>query len=196
MPPISGPDAVQLPAEAFEDELAELVTIAGGGCAMIGCAVAFDTKQVAPRSGRINDTKVDAVARASHLVVDLVTRLADIIHHSLNSMNYDVLLAWTTVRPHLSFDPIAVERSPVNRYEEIRRRHLVEHGVLLPVPSHSEWACPVSYEDELSLQVTLFSELGEEALQKQLERALVPEFTDRVQVQPSRSDALGVVCSN
>lgn len=111
-------------------------------------------------------------------------------------MNYDLTLIWTSMRLHISFDPLAIESSPVKRYEEVRRRHLLEHGILLPVPKATEWSCPVLYENELSLSVTIYSELNAKAIQKQLERALVPEFADRVEVKPSRSRALGVVCSN
>ena len=123
-------------------------------------------------------------------------RLAAILMVITTFMNYNLTLIWTSMRPHISFDPIAVECSPVKRYEEIRRRHLLEHGILLPVPKATEWSCGVLYENELSLSVTIYSELKAKAIEKQLERALVPEFTDRVEVRLSTSRALGVVCSN
>lgn len=98
------------------------------------------------------------------------------------------------MRRHISFDPIAAEQSPVNRYEEIRSRHLREYGVHLPMLSTGDWSCPVLYDEELSLLVTVVSELGTKKLQKQLVRSLVPEFTDRVHVKRSRSGAIEVDC--
>ncbi|MEY4570467.1 MAG: hypothetical protein RLZZ398_1906 [Verrucomicrobiota bacterium] len=55
MPPVGGPDAMEFPAEVFEDHLAQLVAVAGGGSAVVGCSVALDSKQIAVGCGGIND---------------------------------------------------------------------------------------------------------------------------------------------
>lgn len=112
----------------------------------------------------------------------------------LQLQRYTITLTWISMRRHISFDPIAVEQSPVNRYEEIRSRHLRENGVHLPMLTPGDWSCPVSYNEELSLLLTVVSELDTKKLQKQLVRALVPEFTDRVHVKLYRSGAVEVDC--
>jgi hypothetical protein len=46
---------MEFPAEVFEDHLAQLVAVAGGGSAVVGCSVALDSKQIAVGCGGIND---------------------------------------------------------------------------------------------------------------------------------------------
>lgn len=111
-------------------------------------------------------------------------------------MHYEITLTWTSHRPYLDFYPSTRSRSPVYRYDQIRREFLKDHGIVLPVPNPDEWTCPVYIDEQLYIIVTFFSELGPVALQKQLEQALVPSFVDRLQVKTARFPAQGVVGSN
>jgi hypothetical protein len=112
-------------------------------------------------------------------------------------MYYDITLVWnSSIRRPINFDSIDVESAAVKQYEEIRRRYLGDHGIVLPVPNPNEWTCTLLLDEERSLDVTFFSELDAGVLQKQLEQALVPAFTDRVEVKPARFPRLGVVGAN
>ena len=69
--PIGGPDADDLPPQRFEDLLAEAVPVAGGGRAVIGRPVAFDTQHEPPRMLRVDQGQVDPIPAASDLPADL-----------------------------------------------------------------------------------------------------------------------------
>ena len=69
MPPVGRPDAIELPSKAFENQLTKLVTVACGRGAMVGCAVAFDAKQIAVGHGGIEHSQINSVARAANLVM-------------------------------------------------------------------------------------------------------------------------------
>lgn len=77
---------------------------------------------------------------------------------SLVSMHYDITLTWTSHRPYLDFYPSTPSRSPVCRYDQIRREFLKDHDNVLPVPDPGEWTCPVLIDEQLYIIVTFFSE--------------------------------------
>ena len=72
VPPVGGPEVLAVPAEAFEDGLAEFVAIAGGGGGAVGGSVAFDAEEVAARIVGMKDGEIDAVAGAADLAMDFV----------------------------------------------------------------------------------------------------------------------------
>src|SRR5690606_40351067 len=65
--PVRGPDAVEPPAEAFEDLLAQAVTIPSRRGGVVGRSVTLDREDETPRLLRVLRNQVDAVTRASVL---------------------------------------------------------------------------------------------------------------------------------
>ena len=63
---------MDVPAEAFEDALAEFVAVARGGGVSVGGSVAFDAEEVAAGIVWIKDGEVDAVAGAADLAMNFV----------------------------------------------------------------------------------------------------------------------------
>ena len=63
---------MDVPAEAFEDALAEFVAIARGGGVSVGGSIAFDAEEVASGIVWMKDGEIDAVAGASDLAMNLV----------------------------------------------------------------------------------------------------------------------------
>jgi hypothetical protein len=100
-------------------------------------------------------------------------------------MHYETTLVWTSNRPFTDFYSATPGSTPSYRYEEIRREYLQERGIALPVPNPGGWTCPVHIDDDLSIVVIFFSRLGLVAFRKQLEKALVPAFVDRLEVKPA-----------
>src|SRR5690242_10886261 len=79
MPPIGGPDPVEIPSEPFKNGLSKLVAISGGCGAVIRRTVAFHPQEVLPRRSRIRYREIDSVTRASDLMMDLETSFSDAI---------------------------------------------------------------------------------------------------------------------
>ncbi|MNO70655.1 hypothetical protein D3C76_615470 [compost metagenome] len=66
-PPVGRPDAQDFPAQTAQHLLTELVPVTSGGTAVVGSTIALDTRQVATRRIRVDDTEVYAEGRHTHL---------------------------------------------------------------------------------------------------------------------------------
>lgn len=119
-----------------------------------------------------------------------------LVEQPLLSPNYEITLIWNSAPKHISFDPAAVKFSPLAGYEEIRRRQILEQGIVLPAPTPAGWTCFLTMDDVHYMHVKFFSELAPAALQKQLEVALVPAFVDELEVKAARLPVLNVVSSS
>jgi hypothetical protein len=111
-------------------------------------------------------------------------------------MNYSVKFVWVSGREHPTYLPPGFKNTPLNCYRAIHRDQLLKHGVHLPVPDSSGWSCSLRSENEVCIFVNFFSSLEIEAFKKQMNNALVPVFTDRIEVKLSEMHGLGVVLSN
>jgi hypothetical protein len=76
---LRSPDAVQIPAEALKNHLAEFVSVAGSRGTVIGGPIAFHPEQVTAWASGINHANIDAVTGATHLVVNFITGCADAV---------------------------------------------------------------------------------------------------------------------
>lgn len=61
------------PSQAFENMLTQSITIPRSSAGVVRAAVTFDTNQVASRSSRVNDGKINSVARAPDLRMNYPT---------------------------------------------------------------------------------------------------------------------------
>jgi hypothetical protein len=80
--PICTPDKVKKPPEAFEDFLAQAVTISRGAGSVVCRTVTFHAEQILSRPRRMNDSKVDPKAGHTHLCVDVISSLTYSPGHS------------------------------------------------------------------------------------------------------------------
>src|SRR6478735_5588413 len=69
VPPIGGPDAMELPPEVFQHRLTKFVPIPGGGGPVISGSIALHTEQISARSRGIDDSEIDTVARTAYLMM-------------------------------------------------------------------------------------------------------------------------------
>ena len=74
---------MDVPAQTFEDGLAEFVAITRGGGVSVGGSVAFDAEEVASGIVRMQDGEIDAVAGASDLAVNFVAVGTQGVFHEL-----------------------------------------------------------------------------------------------------------------
>src|ERR1035437_3619766 len=70
MEPVGGPDAVELPAQAFEVVLAQTVAVTRRLRGVVHGAVGFDGQDEAPRLGGVLGCEVDPVTRGADLALE------------------------------------------------------------------------------------------------------------------------------
>ena len=77
VPPVGGPDAMEFPSQAFQDGLAELVSISGCFGLLIGGSITLNAEKVTPFFSGMDHSEVDPITRAADLMMNLKTLLPD-----------------------------------------------------------------------------------------------------------------------